>query len=83
MMMNLEEYFKIKYAESGFSVQWNQVECLAHVLNLGAQEILGTFKQPIDKDEYEPGNDSADSMVSAVSRLAFLVRKIRASPKMR
>ena len=83
MLLHLEEYFKMKYPKSGFSVQWNQVECLAHVLNLWAQEILGTFKQPIDEDEYEPGNDSADSMVSAVSRLAFLVRKIRASPKMR
>jgi hypothetical protein len=41
------------------------------------------FKQPVDKEYYEAGNDSRDSMVSAVSRLAFLVRKIRLSPKLR
>ena len=34
-----------KYPAAGFSVAWNQIECLAHVLNLAAQEILNNFKQ--------------------------------------
>jgi superfamily I DNA and RNA helicase len=55
---------------------------MAHVINLGAQQILINFKQPFEKDYYEP-ELSADRMVTAVSRLSFLVRKIRLSPKMR
>lgn len=56
MMAHLEQYYNLKYPKSGFSVDWNQIECLAHVLNLGAQQILKEFKNPIDADTYEPGN---------------------------
>jgi hypothetical protein len=28
------------YPEASFSVAWNQVEYMAHVLDLGAQQIL-------------------------------------------
>jgi hypothetical protein len=56
---------------------------MAHVLNLGAQQILKEFKQPVDKDTYEAGSDSSDDIVTAVSRLSFLCRKIRLSPKLR
>jgi hypothetical protein len=83
MMEHVESYYKDNYPNAGFSAAWNQVECLAHVLNLGAQQILKQFKQPIDKDTYEAGSESSDSMVSVISRLAFLCRKIRLSPKLR
>ena len=83
MMANLERYYTEIYPDSGFSVAWNQVECLAHVINLAAQEILKGFKQPVDAETYEPGGDSSDRLVTAVSRLSFLVRKIRRSPKIR
>ena len=50
---------------------------------LGAQQILKEFKQPVDKDIYEAGSDTSDDMVTAVSRLSFLCRKIRLAPKLR
>jgi hypothetical protein len=71
----MEEYYSEKYPEAGFSVAWNQVECMAHVVNLGAQQILNEFKQPIEKENYEPGSDSSDNMVTAVSKISFLCRK--------
>ncbi len=83
MMAHMEDYYSEKYPEAGFSVAWNQVECMAHVLNLGAQEILKEFKQPVEKENYELGSDSSDDMVTAVSRLSFLCRKIRLAPKLR
>jgi hypothetical protein len=83
MMVQLEDYFSRNYASSGFSVAWNQIECMAHVINLGAKEILKCFKEPVDTEEYEPDSDSKDYLVSAVSRLSYLVRKIRRSPKLR
>lgn len=83
MLAKIQTYYNEKYPATGFSVLWNQVECVAHVLNLGAQQILKNFKQPIEKDTYEPGSASSDKMVTAVSRLSFLVRKIRMSPKLR
>ena len=90
MMAHMEQYYAEKYPSAGFSVIWNQIECLAYVLNLGAQQILKEFKEPIDAETYEPGiismilgSTSSDSMVSALSRLSFLCRKIRRSPKMR
>jgi hypothetical protein len=85
MMSHMEQYYKEKYPNAGFSVIWNQIECLAHVLNLGAQQIFKNFKVPIDAETYEPGLTSMilDCMVSALSRLSFLCRKIRLSPKMR
>jgi hypothetical protein len=83
MMAKLELYYTETYPDAGFSVSWNQVECVAHVINLAAQEILKGFKQPVDADTYEPDADSRDRLVNAVSRLSFLVRKIRRSPKMR
>ncbi len=81
--LHMEAYYTQNYANSGFSVLWNQVECMAHVLNLGAQQILKEFKQPVDKDTYEAGSDTSDNMVTAVSRLSFLCRKIRLAPKLR
>ena len=83
MMVEMGQYYKEHYPHAGFSVEWNQIECMAHVLNLGAQEVLKNFKQPVDKETYEPGSDSADTMVTAVSRLSFLCRKIRLAPKLR
>jgi hypothetical protein len=83
MLAHMEEYYSKKYPEAGFSVAWNQVECMAHVLNLGAQQILKEFKQPVDKETYEASSDSSDDMVTAVSRLSFLCRKIRLAPKLR
>jgi hypothetical protein len=62
---------------------WNQVECMAHVLNLSSQQILKQFKQPVDKETYEAGSDSSDNMVTAISRLSFLCRKIRLAPKLK
>ena len=55
MMSNMEQYYKENYRNAGFSVIWNQIECLAHVLNLGAQQILKNFKEPVDAETYEPG----------------------------
>ena len=83
MLAEIEKYYSVKYPDCGFSVSWNQVECMAHVINLGAQEILKNFKKPIDCETYAPDSDSSDKLVSAVSRLSFLVRKIRVSPKLR
>ena len=54
-----------------------------NVLLMSAQEILNNFKQPIDSDVYVVEDDASDAIVNAVSRLAFLVRKIRLSPKLR
>jgi hypothetical protein len=56
---------------------------LSHVVNLGAQEVLKNFSQPVDVEYYDANCDSNDQMVTAVSRLCFLCRKIRKSPKMR
>jgi hypothetical protein len=53
------------------------------LIHLGAKEILKCLKEPRDTEDYEPDSDSMDKVVSAVSRLAFLVRKIRRSPKLR
>jgi hypothetical protein len=75
MLEYVETYYDEKYPDSCFSRQWNQVECMAHVLNLGAQQIFKNFKQIVDKDEYIV--NSADPLVTAVSRLAFLCRKMR------
>ena len=83
MMAEVEKYYQSKYPNAGLSVSWNQIECMAHVINLGAQQILLNFKQPVDNDDYEPDSLSVDRMVTAVSRLSFLVRKIRLSPKLR
>ena len=83
MMQHLERYYTKEHPSAGFSVVWNQIECMSHVINLGAQQILKEFKQPYDKDTYDVGSDSNDKMVTALSRLSFLVRKIRKSPKLR
>lgn len=44
---------------------------------------MKNFKHSIDKETYEINLESADKVVSALSRLAFLVRKIITSPKLR
>jgi hypothetical protein len=83
MMAYLEEIFKEKYPNAGFSVDFNQIECIAHIINLGAQQILKDFKEPIDADDYESDSNLEDRLVSSVSRLAFLRRKVRKSPLLR
>jgi hypothetical protein len=62
MIARMEQYYHDRYPEAGFSVAWNRIECMAHVLNLGAQQILKQFKQPLDKDTYEAGSDSSDDI---------------------
>ncbi len=79
MISFVEAHFKKIYPDAWFSVSWNQVECMAHVLNLGAQQLLKQFKQPVEKETHEAGSDSSDDMVTAVSRLSFICRKIRLS----
>jgi hypothetical protein len=40
--------------------------CMAHVINLGAQQILQEYKQPVEnraRDDYESGTESSDTMV--------------------
>ena len=81
ILSHMERYYSERYPEAGFSVAWNQVEYMAHVLNLGAQQILKEFKQPIDKDTGPI--QVMVFMVTAVSRLSFLCRKIRLAPKLR
>ena len=76
MLNHVERYYQDKYPGAGFSVAWNKIECMAHVINLGAQQILKEFKQPVEKDTYEADGKSSDRMVTALSRLSFLVRKI-------
>jgi hypothetical protein len=83
-MMAFPERYHIEiFLEAGFSVAWNQVECMAHVLNLGDQQILKEFKQPIEKETYKAGSDSCDNTITAVYRLSFHCRNIRSSPKLR
>ncbi len=55
---------------------------MAHVLNLGAQQILKEFKQPFDKDTYEAGSDSSDNMVTA-SPYFILVQKNQTGTKIK
>ncbi len=81
MLEYVENYYHEKYPDSCLSRQWNQIECMAHVLNLGAQQIFKNFKQIVDKHECKV--NSADPLVTAVSRLAFLCRKMRDSLKLR
>ncbi len=42
MLEKVETYYNERYPEAGFSVAWNQVECMAHVLYLGAQKTSKT-----------------------------------------
>jgi len=49
-MAHMETYYNERFPDAGFSAAWNQVECMAHVLNLGANQILKEFKQPVDKE---------------------------------
>jgi hypothetical protein len=71
-MAYLEEIFIEKYTTAGFSVEFNQIECIAHVINLGAQQILKDFKEPIRADDYGTDSNLEDRLVTAVSRLVFL-----------
>ena len=65
MMVQLEDYYSRNYLSSGFSLSWNQIQCMAHVINLGAKEIIKCFKEPVDTEEYQPGHNSMDNLVSA------------------
>jgi hypothetical protein len=81
MIQEMEKIYQSKYPTASFSLVWNKIECLAHVINLAGQALFKNFKQQVDPDNYI--ENDADPMVSALSRLSFLVRKIRLSPKMR
>lgn len=73
MMEAMELYYYNNYPDSNFSVNWNQIECLAHVVNLGAQAILLNFKHPVENDNddiYTWESTSVDRVVSAVSRIS-------------
>jgi hypothetical protein len=84
LIHEMEKVYHEKYPNAGFSLVWNKFECFAHVLNIGVQDIFKNFKNPnFDADKYEPGSSSNDTMVTALSKLAFLCRKIRKSPKLR
>ena len=39
-----------RIAFSGFSVSWNQIQCMAHLMNLGAKEIIKCLKEPVDTE---------------------------------
>lgn len=82
MMQELEGYFNKQHPQAGFSIFWNQIECMSHVINLGAKEIIKQFDNKIDLETYD-GSDSRDRMSSALCRLSIVVRKIRDSPKLR
>lgn len=52
------------------------------IINIGAQQILKEFKNPIDNQNLGELS-STDRMVTAVTRLSYLCRKIKNSPKIR
>ena len=83
MLEEMEKIYNEKYPAAGFSLLWNKIECFAHIVNLAGQQILKNFKNPLDVDNYEPDSNSDDLMNTSLSRLSFLVRKIRRSPKIR
>ena len=59
MLLEVHKFYNENYPDAGFSVAWCQVECLAHVINLGAQVMLRKFKMPVDTEDYT-ANDSSD-----------------------
>lgn len=50
-MMNFEDYFSGNYPADGFSADWNQIKCMAHVLNLTVKGISTEFQEPVDADQ--------------------------------
>lgn len=60
MMRCLKSTFHEKFPDSGFSAAWNQVECIAHVVNLAAQEIMKNFKTSASIDTHKLDNNSDD-----------------------
>jgi hypothetical protein len=83
MLEEMQCVYEEGYPSAGFSVLWNKIECTAHTLNLAAQQLLKGFKHTVDTDTYSVVSDSSDALVTAVSRLSFMGRKIKASPKKR
>jgi hypothetical protein len=83
LLAEMEMVYAQKYPQAGFTLLWNKIECTAHTLNLAAQSLLKNFKLPIESGSYKKEDESSDPMVTAVSRLSFLCRKIKASPKNR
>ena len=81
MIEQMEKKYLEKYPAVEFTLVWNKIECLAHIINLAGQAFFKNFKEQVDPDTYIDNN--ADPIVSALSRLSFLVRRIRSSPKMR
>ncbi len=70
MMKELETIFRQKYPKARFSVTWNQIRCLAHVINIGAQNILEVFKKPIGKDKQLSRESVTKLVVEALEKQA-------------
>ena len=56
--------FRIVCQYPGFSVEWNKVECVAHIIYLGVQE----FKQPLNLDTYQE-DEAVDEIISRLIRI--------------
>jgi len=83
MMREMQAVFDLRHPEAGFSAGWNKMECLAHVVNLAAGEILKCFSNSDDNLSNTETASHEDRIISSISRLSFIVRKIRDSPKKR
>ena len=46
----VESLYSSNHPKAASSVNWNHIECMAHVLNLAAQQVLKSFIQPIERD---------------------------------
>lgn len=83
MVEALEVYYQKYHPEAGFSLAWNKIECVAHVINLAAQEIMKPFKKYITNEFDNIEESNLDTMTTAFTRLSILVRKIRKSELIR
>lgn len=92
MVREIQKHFQEYLVNENFTEIWNDFGCMAHILNLSAQEILkSSLRKPKKgedinvQEEVEESADSIfknlpkDAIANAVSRIAFLVRKIRKS----
>jgi hypothetical protein len=78
MIEDMEKIYWRKKPSAEFTLVWNKIECITHVINLAAQALFKNFKQQLDSDTYIENNSDA-----MLSRLSFLVHKIRLLPKMK
>jgi hypothetical protein len=87
----IEDVFANEGGRSSFERNVNQFECVAHVINLVCQEIFKSTKRNAMAMFSADGNDSNvltalnsdtsdDTVVQAIARLSFVLRKIRISP---